>query len=278
MLIGSAMGTNPAVIKNYKGTEPYIDYLLLMTYDYSGSWGDGGHLAPLYASGNMDPQFNCDAALRNTLDIGYPVNKIVMGLPLYGRGWKKIVPKDPSAPIFGTSVAGPADSFSGSAGEPGLSSWRHIKPIIGTNGFVQYFDQTAQATYIASPTGEVWSFDDESTIKIKTTYAMNKNLIGIMFWELSDDVRTGNGLVSSAIQVINNLDSNIKGEIKGEPKGDKGEPKGDKGELGGDKGELKGDKGDKDNSKKITITIENFKDEPIVINSGEKMIFIVENV
>lgn len=224
LLIASAMGTNPIVIKNYLGTEPYIDHLLLMTYDYYGSFSDGGHLSALYPGGTMDPDFNASKAISNALSIGYAPEKLHMGLPLYGRGWKNIQPLDPTNPIYGSSTMGPADTRSGSAGEPGLTFWKDLKPLItsATSGFIEYFDPIAQAYYMRNATGETWTYDNERSIQFKTTYALDNNLGGLMFWELSNDIRNDqkNSLISIAVDTINKSGIFTKGEIKGETKGD----------------------------------------------------------
>ena len=148
--ITAAMGCNPGVINNYRGTEPYMDYILLMTYDFAGSWGNGGHHSGLYnnPAGDMDPQWNAYRAVENAKNIGYPINKICMGCPIYGRGWQRIVPNNPSLPIFGQSTGGPAPSYSGSAGEPGMSSWRHLRDVVNKNGLQRYYDGVAQGVFV----------------------------------------------------------------------------------------------------------------------------------
>jgi chitinase len=206
MEITAAIGTNPNVINHYNGTAPYLDYVNAMTYDYAGSWGDGGHLAGLYHNpkGDMDPQFNVDSAITNLINAGFTADKIVLGLPFYARGWAKIIPTDLSNPIFGKNIGGPGVSYSLSAGEPGLSSWRNLRDIVGTNGMTRYYDSVAHAAYIYnSTTGEAWSYDDPSTIKEKVQYMKNRGLAGIMGWELSDDTRDGkDSLLDAAISQL----------------------------------------------------------------------------
>lgn len=192
--ISAAIGANPKVLDNNRNAMPHLDHVLLMTYDYEGSWGQGGHLAGLYhnpASGN-DPTFNVDATVTKVLGFGIPANKVCLGLPYYGRGWGKLIPKNPSMPIFGESVGGPAASFSGKAGEPGLSSWRHIRDMVNKSGFIRYYDPIAHAAFIHnSTTGETWSYDDPMTIAEKMKYALAKGLGGVLIWEISDDTRDG---------------------------------------------------------------------------------------
>ncbi len=202
-----SMGTNPAVISNYQTVVPYVDYIMAMCYDYAGTWGNGGHLAGLYFSpeSGMDPEFNVDSAITNILAIGVPPNKIIMGCPLYGRGWATIVPTYPNLPLFGTSTAGAANTYSGAAGQPGLSDWKDLSKVISTNGLISYYDPVAHASFIHNnTTGETWSYDDQSSIAEKTNYLLKKNLGGIGVWELSEDCRTpANNLLAVAVTILN---------------------------------------------------------------------------
>ena len=203
--ISAAIGTDPNVIKTYEGTAPYFDFITSMTYDYAGSWGPGGHLAALYhnPNGNMNSQFNVKAAIDNIVAAGFPNSKIVMGLPIYARGWAKVVPTDPANPIFGESVGGPGVSHSLAAGEPGLTSWRHLRDLIGKNGLTRYFDSVSRAPYVHnSTTGETWSYDDPSSIKEKTIYMKNRGLAGVMYWEISDDTRDGKDSIIDAVHSV----------------------------------------------------------------------------
>ena len=204
----SAVGCDPNVIKRYAGSEPYLDYILLMTYDFAGVWGNGGHHSPLYDNPGKteNSQFNANSAVINTKNIGYSASKICMGFPMYGRGWAKIVPTNPAQPIFGVSSGGAPASYSGAAGEPGLTSWKDLLPIIqGGNGFTRYYDNIAKAAYIHnSATGETWSYDDEESLTAKTQYIVDNNLAGIMFWEQSDDTRNNvRSLLNTVVKNFN---------------------------------------------------------------------------
>jgi chitinase len=57
---------------------------------------------------------------------------------------------------------------------------------IGKNGYVSYFDNVAKSPYLYSPQKKVFvTYDDPKSIGIKTRYARDNGLGGIMFWELS---------------------------------------------------------------------------------------------
>jgi chitinase len=60
-----------------------LDHIHLMCYDYHGSWDQQTyHNAPLYSEiGNLSIEFSVDYFLSQ----GVSPNKLVLGLPLYGR-------------------------------------------------------------------------------------------------------------------------------------------------------------------------------------------------
>jgi chitinase len=202
-----AVGCDPLVIKNYKGAAPYLDYILLMTYDFAGDWGDGGHQTAIYnnPAGTDDPQWNVHAAVNNVILAGFSKTQICVGSPMYGRGWAKIVPTDVKLPIYGKSVSGPGVSYSGTAGEPGLSSYRHLIDAVGKNGLTRYYDPIAKAVYAHNlTTGETWTYEDEQTLGDRVKYILDNDLGGIMFWELSDDTRDGTrNLLQRAVNLLN---------------------------------------------------------------------------
>lgn len=207
-LLTAAIGANPDVIKNYQQIVFYLDYVNVMSYDFAGSWGNGGHLSALYYNPketDLSPQWCTSAAITNTLNIGTFANKINLGLPLYGRGWAKIVPTDPTMPLFGTSTNGPAATYSGGAGEPGLSDWKDLVNVIGTNGLTEYYDPIAMASFVHNnTTGETWTYDNPKSIALKTQYALDNKLAGIFVWELSEDTRNGvKNLLNAAVNVLN---------------------------------------------------------------------------
>ncbi len=191
--ITAAVGATTEVIRSYSGTAPYFDYILAMTYDYAGSWSSGGHLAGLYynPASLKNSSSNVDSTITNLLNAGFLKNKIIMGIPLYGTGWKKIVPTNPALPIFGQSVSGGA----------GTKEWRELRGVIGQNGLTRYYDSVAHAAFVHnSSTGETWSYDDPATVKEKAQYVERRGLAGVMFWQISGDTRDGqDSLISTAV-------------------------------------------------------------------------------
>jgi len=62
-------------------------------------------------------------------------------------------------------------------------------------GYVYYWDDVAKAPYMYNKTlKKIFSYDNERSISLKTQYAVDKGLSGIMFWQLGDD-KPVNGLL-----------------------------------------------------------------------------------
>jgi chitinase len=57
------------------------------------------------------------------------------------------------------------------------------------SGFIYHWDEEASAPYLYNPSKSLFvTHDDPRSIRLKTRYAIDKGLRGIMFWELSGDL------------------------------------------------------------------------------------------
>jgi len=64
-----------------------------------------------------------------------------------------------------------------------------------SSGYHYYWDKKAKAPFRYNPQKHLFAtFDDKHSIREKTNYLRRKNLGGIMFWELINDLPV-NGLV-----------------------------------------------------------------------------------
>lgn len=172
---------------DWKKVMPEIDRVNLMTYDLvSGYSTISGHHTPLYSTAAF-PQ-SVDRAVTWLDSIEVPANKLVIGAAFYAR-------------IFETK-----DTLDHGLNRPasfkrGLS-YKDFLGLTDSAGFTRYWDEKAQAPYSFNPhTKEFASYDDSTSIALKTQYVLQHHLNGIMFWELADDKKSG-GLLDVIDEIL----------------------------------------------------------------------------
>lgn len=192
-LLTIASGAGPTYIQNnnLSGIAAVVDWINIMTYDFNGSWNPTtGHNAPLYydpaaaSSGLTEPaNYNIDKAVTSYLSAGVPANKLVLGMPFYGRGWG-------GAPAAGNG------QYQVSAGISSTGTWEKGNydfndleaNYINKNGYTRYWNNTSKVPYLYNPANQTFiSYDDAESIGYKATYLKSKGLAGAMFWETSGD-------------------------------------------------------------------------------------------
>lgn len=172
-----------------------LDHINLMAYDFAGSFSDyAGHQANLYPNPdnpNSTP-FSTDVAVQAYIDGGVPAEKLVLGMPIYGRGY--------------TGTDGLGKPFSGIGdGDWERGIWDY-KSLPRSGATVEY-DDVAHATYSWNPsTKELISFDTPEMISEKVNYLKGLGLGGSMFWEASGD-RTGqDSLIGTSEAALGSID------------------------------------------------------------------------
>jgi spore germination protein YaaH len=83
--------------------EPYVDFVVLMTYDYhySGSFVTGP-VAPLWGAGIYN-EFDTETGIEKALAV-LPPHKVILGVPLYGYEWETITAHPRSAVLPGSGI------------------------------------------------------------------------------------------------------------------------------------------------------------------------------
>ncbi|MBA3873102.1 MAG: glycoside hydrolase family 18 protein [Anaerolineae bacterium] len=185
-LLTMAAGSNIKAISqvDWKAAADQLDWINVMAYDFVGSWvSNTGFNAPLYASPNdPDQQNNDDTVLKAYLAAGVASDKLVLGVPFYGRGWKDVT--DKSDGLFQPYGQIP----NGTYGE-GVFEFSDLSkfwlPLME-----RHWDDTAKVPWLYNAkTGMMISYDDPESLKYKVDYVKDNNLGGVMVWELSSDSR-----------------------------------------------------------------------------------------
>ncbi len=177
-LLTTAVGAFKGFIEHTEMNEvqQYLDYINLMTYDFSGG-KIASHHTSLYESKAYEAHNNADNAVTLFMAAGVPADKLVMGIAFYG----KVSVLASGAKGLGDSVA----TYSRGWG------YTHIKDsILKIPEFKVHRDRPAKADYIYNATTRQFiTFDDEWSVKKKCKYVKRKKMAGAMFWEYNDDLK-----------------------------------------------------------------------------------------
>ncbi|KAK1403603.1 Nod factor hydrolase protein 1 [Heracleum sosnowskyi] len=152
----------------------YIDFVSPMTYDLHGSWEPlkTGSPALLYDKySNLSTSYGISSWLKS----GVPSEKVVMGLPMYGRSWQLVNSSDHNigSPAVG---AGPL---------PSMTYDQIVDFNLGNNATVVY-DEATVSTY--SYAGKNWiGYDNVESVVNKVKFAKDQGLGGYFFWAIGDD-------------------------------------------------------------------------------------------
>ncbi|GAA6060066.1 hypothetical protein JCM10212_003027 [Sporobolomyces blumeae] len=171
-----------------RGMDPYLSFWNLMAYDYAGSWDStANHQANLFGA---SPQaLSSDRAIRFYTSKGVSVDKLVLGIPLYGRSFMHC--QGPGTPFQGVGKG---------SWEAGSYDYKAL-PLPGSQE--TYDPHLVAASCFAASTGEFVTYDTQSSAVAKAEFIAVNGLRGAMYWELSGDKpRTDGGIVGAVRDVL----------------------------------------------------------------------------
>ena len=167
----------------WKGVIKYADFINIMSYDLVHGYSTvSGHHTPLYSTPQQKE--STDNAVQMLLRNGVPANKLVIGAAFYGR-------------FFEIEKGNKVDLYMPCKFSHGFSSKYSSDSLSSKNGFEKHWDEIAKAPYAINTERRLFAtYDDETSIALKTKYAIENKLGGIMFWQLYDD-KFHNGLLET---------------------------------------------------------------------------------
>ncbi len=184
-LLTIAAGSGADKIDN---TEPgqysqHLDWINLMTYDYHGGWDAKGPTS-FHSNLYLDPNnpftgvahtYSTEVAVQKLLAAGVPSQKIVLGIPFYGRGWTGV--PNTNNGLY-QSATGPAPGTY----EPGIEDYK----VLATRNAPKFYDPVTRQLWTYNG-NEFWSFDDPTVIATKINYVNGNSLGGLFSWSLDGD-------------------------------------------------------------------------------------------
>lgn len=200
-LLTAAVPATASGLKNYNISidQKYLDWYLLMTYDYCGGWDPlTGHHTNLLSSANAKESFdNSIKLLINKHQVSK--DKIIPGAAFYGKNWKVQNPQNNG--LYQQGVIAPGIY------EAGFNYYRDMIPLL-KKGYRYFWDTAAAAPYLFNETDSIfYTLDDVQSIALKSRYVDAYDLRGLMFWEISGD--DSNGTLVNTIYTRNMPDIKI---------------------------------------------------------------------
>nr|WP_099563954.1 glycoside hydrolase family 18 protein [Gaetbulibacter sp. 4G1] len=192
-LLTIATGANQAYIDNTDlgKAHQYLDFINIMCYDYYHGWYyQTGHHANLYPSDKERFTGNSgQAAIERHIKAGVPANKLIMGIPFYGRIWEKV-------------SIGNGGLYENAMSTGMIIPYWDIVDKIKSGVFKREYDVSAKASYLWNATDSIFiSYETPKDIELKAKYIKQNGLGGAMFWEYSLDKDQ---------ELLNTLYKNIK--------------------------------------------------------------------
>lgn len=141
---------------DFRSCMQYLDFVNVMTYDMADA---PKHHSPLYASENT--KGSCEGAVKAHIEAGVPADRLVLGVPFYGRGGK-------------------------------VMRGRDYRDIRAEGDFVEMWDEVALVPYLADKDGNlVLGFDNPRSLSLKCRFIKDNGLLGGMYWDYAGDNDSG---------------------------------------------------------------------------------------
>jgi chitinase len=182
----------------------HTDYMNIMSYDLAGGgdpytshhtnlgWVRMEDLAgtpaetKILEEGDSTKPFSAEKIISYCMERGVKPEQIVIGGAFYGKGWVGVPPENNGLYQLNRGPWRERNNY---------STIRKMRE--DQNGFVRYWDPVARAPWLYNATDSIFiSYEDTVSIRLKTRYAAETGLGGIMFWQLAGDTEK-DGLVDA---------------------------------------------------------------------------------
>ena len=160
-----------------------LDFINLMTYDMGTAFS---RVASFNAPLREDPADPLDPAVRRWNNVeggiayfrqqGVPAEKLVLGLPFYGRGYR--VATNANNGLY-QPYSAPFEA----------GDWRTIEAkLLPDPAWQQHWHPVAQSPWLFNPAQRIFvSYEDPKSIGIRARLAKTSGLRGVFTWELTGD-------------------------------------------------------------------------------------------
>lgn len=152
----------------------YLDYVNVMTYDMGAA--PNGHNSPLHKSAKFNHR-SWDESVKAHEDGGVPRERMVMGIPFYGKAEK--------SPAAGQKIFDYTVRY---YEIPDILEKGKYKGAALARNVHRMWEFTSKVPYLADDSGKnVLSYDDPESVAEKGAYVKAGGMLGAMFWEYRCD-------------------------------------------------------------------------------------------
>jgi chitinase len=163
--------------------QKYLDFINIMTYDFTGVFkpmtGHHTNLSTTEIGGR-----SAENAVLDHVAAGVPIEKLVMGVAFYGKGWKSVNPQNLG--LFQPAVG-----------------WRNfpykeIEVFMEDANYLKNWDSLSNASFLWNERDSIFiTYESPESIQKKMQYIKEKGMGGVMFWEYHED--SGSRVLLNAI-------------------------------------------------------------------------------
>ena len=187
-ILSFAAGASNRFFKNsieWDKVMPLVNNVNLMTYDFYGSGSTKtGHHTALSSSEFQDR--SAKSSIEALINLGVNPKQIFIGGAFYIKTFKNV------------------ENINNGLNQntEWNKSYNQINFEDVRSNFSFYWDSLANSPYAYDSINKIFAtFDDHKSIKLKSKYALEKKLGGIMFWQLMNDKKQ-NGLLKTLVNTI----------------------------------------------------------------------------
>ncbi|XP_055609283.1 chitinase-3-like protein 1 [Uranotaenia lowii] len=179
--------TSASISYNIPEVAKFVDFINVMAYDLHGPWEPlTGHNAPLLPGPHdispLQYELNVEAVVRFWLQSGAPAEKLVLGLPLYGRSFTLRFDNNHT---IGAATSGPGQGGQYSY-EAGFLGYNEVCEKLMFSKWNRCWDDDQKVPYAYS--GNQWvGYDDEESLTLKVDLIKQYGLAGAMVWSIETD-------------------------------------------------------------------------------------------
>jgi chitinase len=191
-IITTALGASEYWVGHFswKDVADNVDYVNVMTYDYSGGWGGrAAYASNLFPAGAYSPlpTLSVDEGMKNLIE-NHKVSpaKLLMGMTF----WPSRFSVDHIGDHF--PVNGPGYSMN--------ITYAQAMDLLRTGNYADFWDEKAAMPYMERTAGgSVVCYESPKSVARKCEYAAKLGCAGVMIWHLGADVDGENAPLMDAV-------------------------------------------------------------------------------